>query len=272
MAFQPFSVRRGSRQPFELVDGVPDHIKAPLADWLQEFTSHPYRGANSDELDLLIARLQWPIVERDPSRRHNAVYRYIGGDDEAFLDALDLVCQVSREDRRKKLDRILESGLSVFRVRGYEPYGLEERLGEESRAAISRAASAADAAGEHIADAWSYAYGRETNATAAWNSAVKAIEFLLQPIVEPNSRTARLGTMLPALRAKPEKWEFAVSGGGGDVSATPFLRAMEIITYEPGRHGTDPARATIEQARVVVLQAVTIVEWLRAGALVLLTS
>jgi len=111
------------------------------------------------------------------------------------------------------------------------------------------------------------AFGRQAEAGAAWHAAVKAVECLLQPIIEPKNQRATLGTMVKALRAKPETWSFAIASADGDLTATPFLGALEIVGYEPGRHGTDPSRATIKQARVVVLQAVAVVEWLRAGAL-----
>ena len=267
MAFAPLSVRRGKRAPFELIDGIPPHIKARLADWLQGHTYRHYHGPVMEVVDDLIARLQWPIVNRNPSERMVEIFTTIDRDDDAFLDALDFVCGFASPVDLMELDKILEAGLSRFRVSTTDPHCLEERLTEESRSAIARAGSGNDAAAEHIGQAWASAYGRDPEPTAAWNSAVKAVEFLLQPIVEPKAPRARLGTMNSVLRTKPDKWTFAVAGLDGDDSARLFLQASEIVGYEPGRHGTDPARATIEQARVVVLQAVTIVEWLRAGAL-----
>lgn len=267
MAFKPFSVRRGLREPFELVDGIPPHIVVPLVEWFDKQVVDDFVGPDGRLLSSIISILQWEIAERDPVARYRAILEHMSYDEDAFLDALDLLCTLAGERDLDELDQILETGLSLYRVRVSSPRGLEERLSEQSRAVIAQAASASDAAGEHIAEAWASAYGRSPNPTAAWNSAVKAVEFLLQPIVEPKSGSARLGTMMPVLRRKPDDWTFVVAGKDADNSARPFLQAAEIITYEPGRHGTDPNRATIEQARVVVLQAVTIIEWLRAGAL-----
>ncbi len=188
-------------------------------------------------------------------------------DTDVFLDVIDFLCKVASEKRLQDLDTLLDVGLSIHRVRMVAPRGLEERVGEEARSAVMSAASYEDRAGEEIGAAWAFAYGRDRDATSAWNAAVKAIEYLLKPIVEPNNDTARLGGMVAALRSKPEKWTFAVAARDENATALPFLQALELVGYEPGRHGTDPKRASIEQARVVVLQAVTIVEWLRSGAL-----
>lgn len=266
MSHVPFSVRRGKREVLTHQDGVPLHIKSPLTDWISQFT-RSYTGANLETLDEMISRLQWPIHERDGSRRYLAVHTLIENDDDSFLDALDLLCAAADWNRRKALDAILEQGLSIYRVRQTKPFGLEERLGDETRSALALATSVDDDAAEHLAEAWVEAYGRSPDATRAWHSAVKAVESLLKPIVEPSNSRATLGTMKAALRNKPDKWTFGITGQDGDNSARLFLQVLEIIGYEPGRHGTDPDRATIEQARVVVLQAVTIVEWLRAGAL-----
>lgn len=272
MRFMPMSVRRGQQPVFELSDGIPAHLKMRLIEWVEGFIVDSFRGGvRIEAVDLLITNLHWPIVERDPVRRYEAVLARISKDDVAFLDAIDLLCVVADEGQREALDGMLDAGLSRYRVNSTPPHGLEDRLTEEAHSAVTAAASGRDDASRHIAEAWAHAYGRDRNATAAWNSAVKAIEHLLQPIVEPKNMKATLGTMAAALRAKPEKWTFAIAAKGGDMSARPFVQALELIGYEPGRHGTDPQRATIEQARVVVLQAVAIVEWLRAGALTLAT-
>lgn len=191
----------------------------------------------------------------------------IARDDDLFLDVLDVLCIVASDSRLRELDGLLDNGMSMYRVRLTEPNGLEERLSDEARAAISNATSGRDRASDELASAWAAAFGRRRDATAAWNSAVKAVEHLLHPIVEPNNAKATLGSMVAALRNKPEKWRFEIAAKNDDTTARPFLQALELIGYEPGRHGTDPRLATIEQARVVVLQAVTIVEWLRSGAL-----
>lgn len=267
MSHVPFSVRRGKREVLTHQDGVPLHLKSALVGWVQRFTLDAYGGVNSEALLTLISRLQWPIHERDVTQRFVKVHALIESDDECFLDALDLLCTRATAGQRRALDEILENGLSRYRVRRIEPYGLEERLGDETRSSLALAASVDDDAAEHIKQAWVEAYGRDTDATRAWHSAIKAVESLLKPIVEPKNSLATLGSMKSALRGKPEKWTFALTKQDGDNSAQLFIQVLEIIGYEPGRHGTDPDRATIEQARVVVLQAVTIVEWLRAGAL-----
>lgn len=267
VAFRPLSVRRGIQEPFDFHPGIPAHIKVQLAEWVQSFLYHRYAGAYESMVNSVITLLQWPITAADPQRRLQAVMERIDRDNDAFLDLLDLLCGAASPDKLQALDLILDTGMSEWRVRFEKPRGLEERLTEEARTAYRAAVSVGDPATEHIAEAWVKAFGRQAEAGAAWHAAVKALECLLQPIVEPKNQRATLGTMVKALRAKPEKWRFAIASADGDLTATPFLGALEIVGYEPGRHGTDPSRATIEQARIVVLQAVAVVEWLRAGAL-----
>ena len=266
MSWAPLSVRRGRRAPFEHVDGVPPHLATPLLKWVDKHLLDEGRVRES-LLDAVIVRLQLPIVDRSPYSRYAQLVSDMHQSADLFLDVIDMLCVVASDRRCEELNDLLDAGLSIHRVRMIKPRGLEERVGDEARAAVVSAASHEDRAGEEIGAAWALAYGRDRDATAAWNAAVKAIEFLLKPIVEPTNDTARLGGMMAALRRKPEKWTFSVAAAGGDTTARPFLQALELIGYEPGRHGTDPKRATIEQARVVVLQAVTIVEWLRSGAL-----
>ncbi|WP_264032160.1 hypothetical protein [Cellulosimicrobium sp. SH8] len=267
MAWTPLSVRRGRRAPFELVDGVPDYLKVPLLEWVESLLIDLTFGVREELLNQLLIKLQIPVAQRDAPRRYEALVGMIVRDDDLFLDVLDALCIVAADSRLRELDGLLDNGMSMYRVRRTEPNGLEERLGDEVRTAVSSATSKRDRASDELAAAWAAAFGRHRDATAAWNSAVKAVEHLMHSIVEPNNTKATLGSMVAALRNKPEKWRFEIAAKNDDTTARPFLQALELIGYEPGRHGTDPKRATIEQARIVVLQAVTIVEWLRAGAL-----
>lgn len=266
--FEPLSVRRGLRTPLEFQEGVPAHIRVQLLDWARDFfVRAPHRGVEETVLNAAIVALQWPVVAVDPWDRLRTVFGLAESGDDDFLDLIDLLFRLATEDQLEKLERLLDSGMSSWRVRLTEPRGLEPRLTPETSTAVRHAASPSDVAAERIGQAWAKAFGREGAAEEAWRAAVQAIEALLQPIVEPRNAKATLGTMAAALRARPDSWRFAIAARDDDYSATPFLRVLELVGYEPGRHGTDPSRATPEQARVVVLQALAIVEWLRAGAL-----
>ncbi len=270
--FVPFSARRGVSAPPDFVDGVPPHLEMQLTEWIEEFLIAGIRGVHASNVDAVITLLQWPIAVRDEGRRFDAVMKYAREDDDRFLDLIDLLCGAAEDYQRDALDLLLDRGMSIYRVSASAPFRLEERVTDEARAALADAVSHPDPAAEHIARAWSLVFGRDRDPGAAWNAAVKAIESLLHPIVEPKNDRATLGSMAQVLRNKPESWAFAIAARDGDTSARPFVQALELVGYEPGRHGTDPSRATLEQARVVVLQAVTIVEWLRAGALVPVTK
>jgi hypothetical protein len=122
-------------------------------------------------------------------------------------------------------------------------------------------------AAERLTEAWRAAYGRGPDPSVAWSNAVKSIEALLQPIVSPDDQAATLGKMAQAMRDKPEKWQFVLADHKGHADASSFLNVLALIRYEPGRHGSDAGAPTLEQARLVVLQTVVVVEALRMGAL-----
>lgn len=268
MDFRPLSVRRGIREPLGLHPGIPLHIKAPLRDWVDPFFYDRYNdGHNVPNIDGAIRLLQWPIKAAEPYQRRREIDARIEADDDAFLDLLDLLCKGASDDQLTELSMLLDQGKSEWMVGPGSPPDLVQRLTDETKTALEAALSPDDSASAHLAEAWSKAFGRESEPGPAWQAAVKAIEFLLQPIVEPRNPRARLGPMTAALRAKPEKWQFVLATSDDDYTATPFLRALELVGYEPGRHGTDPKRASPEQARAVVLQALVLVEWLRSGSL-----
>ena len=96
--FVPLSVRRGRRAPFEFVDGIPDHIKVQLAEWVEPFflSDDIFGGPRTEAIDAAIAALQWPIVQRDPSVRLHELTKYAYSDAERLLDLLDLLCACQR--------------------------------------------------------------------------------------------------------------------------------------------------------------------------------
>lgn len=267
MPHEPLSVRRGLRAPLGYHPGIPTHVRAPLDEWVNSQLHSSQGYLRTDRIDDLIAELQLPIAEALYRDRLKGIGRRIQADDDDFLDVINYLCGYASTHDLQKLERMLSLGMSVWRVRAGGTPGLEERLSSTTQELVDRALTDSDAASEHLEAAWAAAFGRNPDPTAAWHAAVKAVEVLLQPIVERNNGKATLGTLVRALEAKPSKWTFPIATADGAYTAERFLEALKLVGYEPGRHGTDPSRATDEQARAVVLQAVVIVEWLRGGML-----
>ena len=259
MERQPLSVRRGMRPPFRLIEGIPPYARESLWDRLAaSFNS-------TQQVNLVRAALR--IAHWNPSQYQNDVQHLKSlmlGDENLLLDLTDWYLGKRRDTNLQQvIGNWLDDVGSVWMTKDFR---LERRVSVESQNAYLDAVSAGTELAEHLSKAWENAFSRFPDPTGAWNAAVKAVELVLQPIVSPNDTKAELTKLRRALIDAPRKWEFL--GSTDDSGIQPFIDALSVITYEPGRHGSDPARASIQQARAVVLQAVTVVEWVQQGLLV----
>jgi hypothetical protein len=261
VAWQPLSVRMGMRPPDEPYEGVPPHLKGRLISWL-------YRNLNWSEAIrevIMYARVPAPY-HPDSMKALNSTISLCSKDDDVFLDLLDasLNVRLGDDDARESLREILAAGGSTWTV---SPDGksLQRAVQPESQAAFEQATSTADTASDELTEAWSKAYGRDPDASDAWDHSIKAIEAVLRPIVCPNNKAATLSNVIGELRAQP--WKLNVPGRARDNSVLPLISMLELMWPEPNRHGspTPEPPATLDAARAVVQLAVAIVQWGRDG-------
>jgi hypothetical protein len=93
---------------------------------------------------------------------------------------------------------------------------------------------ASERAHQHLVASWNKLVGRNADESAAYREAVRAVEAAAKPVVLPDNARATLGTMIAAMRDKPEKWEVTL-GSVDDVRGM-----MESVwTGQLDRHGTD---------------------------------
>lgn len=278
MKWRPLS-KRG--QPDAVLDepteGLPGYLHQPVIQW---FASAFRRGGNyiaDDAIQNLQLRfkLDPPLDWRSPDKALTDLAERMIGDGDFALDVLDYMLHHMDEftgpydcapDVAQGLAAILTSGGSAWEVTWAsdgQAFQLSRRATGPIREAIE-SIPPTTRAHQHLVDAWNRLSQRNPDASGAYREAVRAVEAVAKPIVLPSNDRATLGTMIAALRDKPEKWEVTLG------SVEEVRRMMELIwTNQLDRHGTDdesvPLNVSLEQADVAVHLALALVRLFAGG-------
>ncbi len=259
-------------------DGVPAWLHGPLSRWIASFFSGspPHDRPFLDTIGLrLRVRIPWNGTT------------YLGGvpvslveltlENEQFhLDLIDMLLEFSNGLNRAELRTLLSDGGSVWTVSQDEPWQLERRVSPELAEVRSLAQAGDDPAATHIRNAWGAAFGRAPDGSAAYRSAVAAVEAALKPLVSPNDATATLGKMIGEMKANPGPYQVLLhrtSPPGNSDDPVGAVRGMlELLWHsQTDRHGTDdravPPSVSIEEARAAVALATLVVHWVKSGVL-----
>jgi hypothetical protein len=245
--------------------GVPDWVRIQMFQWLINVLKPGTRYEATDTINRLMARLRIPP---QPWATANPVWesieQWFHQDGERLLDVIHVVIQLRACDF-ETLDDILSDGGSAYTA---NERGIEDRVDPTAQEAFEAAIRSRDHASSELAEAWSKAYGRNPDASDAWDHSIKAVEAVLRPIVCPNNAKATLSNVIGDIRA--QHWKLKLRGRARHYSVRPLLEMLEVIWPDPNRHGSgSPERpATIEEARSVVQLAVTVVQWGREGLIV----
>jgi hypothetical protein len=189
-----------------------------------------------------------------------------------MLDAVDAVLHfkgyMSKEALHlQDLDKILELGGSVWQVDS-NGGSLVRRLDAPTAAAYAEASLPEDVASRELRDAWSSAYGRNPNASDAWDHSIKALEAILIPIVVPGKEKATLGDVVGVLASQASPWRLGWHGHDNSLSIMPLVSMLRLIWPNPDRHGSQCSRLpSLVEARAVVHLAVAVVQWARSGVI-----
>jgi hypothetical protein len=259
----PRSQRLGRRNydgPFE---GVPEHLRGPLIDWLQAAFVNA-DGWRAGEMRALCMRLRIPTTSYDGSSLFARIRDFCGAGDDSFLDAVEGAMQFAGPVDIKELEYLLLIGGSNLTV---SPTGdhLTEVVGGETQEMVRSATAPADEASGQLAEAWSAAFGRDPDASDAWDHAIKAVEAVLRPVVEPNNAKATLGSMIAVLNGNPAAWQSVFPGKDNDNDVTNLVATLRLVWPNTDRHGGGGRLPSIEEARAVATLAATIVQWHREG-------
>lgn len=217
--------------------------------------------------------LPWP----DDEKAARSILRRFDDDSPEAIDILDfLLSRLPRrfswqmqDDRASELKHILDSGSSVWDVTVGEEaedgalYQLTRRVPGPAVEAIEQVGSVSARAGRHLNEAWTHLLGTHPDPSAAYQSAVSAVEVAAKPVVSPNQRLTSLGTIRGDMRANPEEWAFEL----GDVRVV--IDVLSALWEGQRRHGDEdaPLSETQEQADAAVHLALTLVRWFTSGAI-----
>lgn len=91
--------------------------------------------------------------------------------------------------------------------------------------------------GKQLSEAWHYMFGCEPNYSAAYEAAIKAVESIALPMVEPNNKDSTLSKAARVMR--DQRWEFQIEAReennvpGGVIQ----LLMSGLMNSQPDRHG-----------------------------------
>lgn len=266
------SRRRAGLPPDDLVEGVPDWLHPQVTEWL-------YRVLQSTDGPVVVLRPghgSSADTQRVMMRIRTSTQPWLlRPDDPALLDAVDATLRwVDWSPPRGEhgdpdtLEAILAAANSAWRA---TPQGLERRTDPTVTAAVATTArDAGTEAGEHLAAAWSAAYGRHPDPDKAYDEAVLAVEALSCPLVCPANTRATLGTVIRDLRSQRDRWELAIGDGSGNPAPVDRLVEMLRLLWEgQSRHAGSPnsRRQSPIEGNAAVHLAATVVQWLSSGVL-----
>ncbi|MEV0581292.1 hypothetical protein [Nonomuraea sp. NPDC050310] len=190
------------------------------------------------------------------------------GDQEVFLDVVDATLRLSPSNgSAQDLRDALELAGSAWTVADHNR-ALQRRVNETARLAAQAAMSPNDLASEELREAWAAAYDRSPNPSDAWDHSIKAVEAVLIPLVVPNQNQPQFGHALGQLKGQGGAWRFEIPGPQQGHEVEPLVEILKLLWPNPDRHANGQGRPPLlEEAQAVVHLAVTVVQWIRAGAL-----
>jgi hypothetical protein len=252
-------------------EGVPDYLRHPLTRWLENAyivrpdTLSP--DMDEDGLERLAALLRIDLRGTDGYGMLSAILAWVGNDNERLLDVLHYTLQIPTRmaKRWNELEILLAYGGSMWAATGK---GLTRRVHATAMEAFDTVIAVPNNVSDHLALAWTGAYGRRPHPASAWHHSIKAVEANLRTVIFPRDPTATLAQIIDELKAG--KWRLQVRGQARDYAIDPLVQMLELLWPDPNRHDTATPEqpATKQEASAVVQLAVALVQWARDGQIV----
>ncbi len=259
-------------------EGVPEWLQGSLRSWLNEVVPSADSYSTPTFRDFLRAyervfRVAVPPAPEERSRRAHFL-GWIVSDAERLIDLLDycLATLPLRIEDRYDLARALHEGGSVWRLTS-TGRGLEKIIDETAHRVALDAVAIGGRPAEHLKVAYEKAWGRVSDPSGAYREAVRAVEAVLRPIVEPKNPKATLGSMSAVLRNAPRDFRMRLQPGTGADPIEMFRETLALLwTSQLDRHGTDdesvPLMVDLGQAQDAVALASQVVHLVQTGGFV----
>lgn len=292
MSWVPFGMEE--RKPSVLVDGVPDYMKKSLVDWMMQAELLLCCGGTSIYGEKWLDEdTRYELIKEFDRRTRQESHlcddttnKYFEENMNADLIGLqytDYLLMKLDEDMRdeqcifpsseefhshiQNLDTILEESGSKWKVGERNSIcGLEERVDPAMQQMVDNAMDSSSGYGQQLSEAWHYMFGREPNYSAAYEAAIKAVESIALPMVEPNNKDSTLSKASRVMR--DQHWEFQIEAReennvpGGVIQ----LLMSGLMNSQPDRHGgPDSGVVSKEKAQVAVYSAVFLIQCFKAG-------
>lgn len=292
MSWVPFGMEEG--KPSVLVDGVPDYMKKSLIDWMMQAELLLCCGGTSIYGEKWLDEdTRYELIKEFDRRTRqeshlcdvapNKYFEESMNADLIGLQYTDFLLMKLDEDMRdeqcifpsseefhshiQNLDTILEESGSKWRVGERNSIcGLEKRVDPAMQQMVDNAMDSSSGYGQQLSEAWHYMFGREPNYSAAYAAAIKAVESIALPMVEPNNKDSTLSKASRVMR--DQHWEFQIEAReennvpGGVIQ----LLMSGLMNSQPDRHGgPDSGVVSKEKAQAAVYSAVFLIQCFKAG-------
>jgi hypothetical protein len=273
VSFRPLSQRETRTPAFDGPhEGMPAWMLQSARQWVKPFLTDGRGSAVASTLQSLEVALRTaPLSWASPEHALDSLFTRMWEDEEFALNVLDYALHFCPRDgaRATDLNVILYQAGSVWEVQpAVEGAGcqLARRAIGPLPEVIEEVRNVNQRAHAHLLSAWGKLMGRDPDPSGAYREAIRAVEVVAAPVVTPDDPKATLGKIIPAIRAKPEKWTVDL------VEATPTQVADTAAMIWQGqfdRHGTAdenvPLNVSQEQADAAVHVSIALVRLFAGG-------
>lgn len=240
--------------------GVPSWLEPSLVEWVTDQLFHDY--ADSSEVPALSRWVRTPLPTT-----YGSFQKTLRTSADLLLNAVDFVLmRIQDVAALQELQRILDEAGSLYAVGIDEQdhFELQERIQPETMTFASEVMAGEGRFAEHLRLAWSKAFGRDKDPSAAYDHSIKAVETAARPIVAPTDARVTLGKMIAAMADKPSKWTTPIDC---EQDISHVVAMMRLLWEGHYRHGDEskPLVNTPPSAAAGVQLAVVLSQWFTDG-------